>query len=483
MTRDGVALTVILMALVLGGIAPPEGAEAAPARRDQADNRRKSSARVDYRPATRTHLDHAPFFEHPFARPEEVTRACLACHESAASDFMKTSHWQWLGEEVVVPGHASTPTRIGKKNLLNNFCISISGNYAQCTRCHAGYGWADADFDFTREEAVDCLVCHERTGTYLKGDAGVPGPGIDLLAAARSVSWPRRENCTVCHAYGGGGQGVKHGDLDSSLENPAEGDDVHMGRLGFLCIDCHRTEDHRLAGRSFSVGVENQGGVACADCHRTAPHADQRLNGHLDAVSCEACHIPAYARKLPTKTWWDWSKAGDPTRADDEHAYLRIKGEFLYDHDITPEYFWFNETMERYLLGDPVDPGGETAINRPLGDRRDPKAKIHPFKVHRARQPYDRERNVLIPPLTAGEGGYWQTFEWDSSLRLGAAAAGVEYSGSYGFADTRMYWPLSHQVAPKAEALTCEQCHGPAGRMRWSDLGYDGDPIETGGGR
>jgi octaheme c-type cytochrome (tetrathionate reductase family) len=434
------------------------------------------------RSTPRSHLDHSAYFEGPFRSPQDVTLACLRCHADAAREVMGTAHWQWLGEAVEVPGHPG-PRRIGKKNLVNNFCISMIGNEVSCTKCHAGYGWMDSTFDFTRAENVDCLVCHERSGTYVKGEGGVPTPESDLLAAARSVGFPRRENCSVCHSYGGGGQGVKHGDLDASLDNPSAADDVHMGRGGMLCIDCHRADEHRLAGRAFSVSVEDAGGVACSDCHDPAPHDDARLNGHVRSVACQACHIPTYARRLPTKTFWDWSQAGDPDRAEDPHEYLRIKGEFVYDADIVPEYLWFDRTCDRYLLGDRVDSTRTIDLNRPHGGIADAGARIWPFRVHRARQPFDRANAILLPPVTGGPGGYWTTFDWDSALRLGADAAGVPYSGDYGFARTAMYWPLSHMVAPREAALACTDCHGEKGRMDWASLGYDGDPILTGGRR
>lgn len=440
------------------------------------------AAVAEFTRPTRSHLDHAPYFPDSIATPAEVTRACLKCHPDAATDLMQTAHWQWLGDSVEVPGHAG-PQRIGKKNLLNNFCISITGNFAACTKCHAGYGWADTTFDFARPDNVDCLVCHERTGTYVKGNAGVPAPGTDLAAAARSVGFPRRENCGVCHNYGGGGQGVKHGDLDSSLENPSADDDVHMGKYGFLCIDCHRTEKHRISGRAFSVSVEDAGGIACTDCHRRPPHRDPRLNAHLEAVACQSCHIPTYARKLPTKTEWDWSKAGDSTRAEDPHHYLKIKGEFVYGRNIVPEYAWFNRTVDRYLVGDRIDTAAVTDINRPRGAIGDHTAKIWPFKVHRARLPCDAGHATLLPPVTAGAGGFWHDFDWNQALRLGAQASGLDFSGRYGWARTAMYWPLSHMVTPRDKALSCDDCHGAASRLDWKALGYEGDPIEQGGRR
>lgn len=44
-------------------------------------------------------------------------------------------------------------------------------------------------------------------------------------------------------------------------------------------------------------------------------------------------------------------------------------------------------------------------------------------------------------------------------------AAGADYSGEYGFIETTMHWPLSHMVAPKEEALGCNECHSRNGRL------------------
>jgi octaheme c-type cytochrome (tetrathionate reductase family) len=442
----------------------------------------RPSHAAGYARRVRPHFDHAAVISGKFERPQAVTRRCLECHPDARK-VMKTPHWLWLGDEVRIPGRAGT-TRLGKRNVLNNFCISTVGNEKACTKCHAGYGWADADYDFSKEENVDCLVCHEHTNTYVKGPAGMPMPQTDLLAAARSVGTPQRENCLGCHAFGGGGQAVKHGDIDSSLAHPFEDEDVHMGRHGFLCVDCHTAPEHRIRGRAFSVSVEDSHGVACADCHTRPEHADARINAHLAAVACQTCHIPSFAGKVPTKVFWDWSKAGDPTRKDDPHHYLKIKGEFVYEQDAIPEYRWFNGTVSRYLLGDPIaDPERPTALNPPLGGIGDATARLWPFKIHRAKQPYDAGNGYLFPPVTGGAGGFWTTFDWDESFRLGAKASKIAYSGKVGFARTEMYWPLSHMVAPKEKALGCTDCHGDRSRMDWKALGYAGDPMKTGGRR
>jgi octaheme c-type cytochrome (tetrathionate reductase family) len=297
------------------------------------------------------------------------------------------------------------------------------------------------------------------------------------------VRAPTRENCGQCHFDGGGGNGVKHGDLDESLYFPNESLDVHMGRLDFQCTACHRTEHHQIQGglTSVTVGAENL--VRCTDCHAEpgGPHTDTRLNAHLDTLACQTCHIPAMAREDPTKVFWDWSTAGQD-RPDDHYTYLKIKGSFIYERDVTPVYLWDNGTLaQRYLLGDVIDPTQPTLINRPGGDITDPTARISPFKLHVARQPYDAVNNYLLQPVTSGEGGYWTTFDWDSALALAEQFTGLPYSGEYGFAETWMYWRTSHMVPPAEDALQCTACHGAGGRLDWQALGYPGDPLEWGG--
>jgi len=364
--------------------------------------------------------------------------------------------------------------------LINNFCIGIRGNWISCTSCHAGYGWSDAGFDFTKAENVDCLICHDWSGIYAKGDYGMPQKGISLMQVAQKVGYPRRDNCGMCHIYGGGGMGVKHGDLDNTLVNPSEDIDIHMGRHNLLCIDCHVTQRHNIKGKAFSVSVNHINGIGCNDCHKGVPHKDTRINAHLDTLACQTCHIPTYARKAPTKTDWDWSKAGDSSRIDDPHHYLKIKGEFIYDQDIVPEYRWFNLKGKRYILGDIIDPEQATELNSPRGDISDKDARIWPFKIHRALQPYDKKFNYILQPVTSGEGGYWHSFDWQKALKLGEDFTGLPYSGQYGFQKTLMLWPLSHMVAPTTEALKCQDCHSDNSRLNWTELGYAEDPAKIG---
>lgn len=434
-------------------------------------------------PDKTAHVDHHDIIKGQFATPQDVTKACIACHADAANQVMHTTHFTWESQPEAAPGR-DQPVTIGKKNQINNFCIGIQGNWTKCTTCHAGYGWKDTSFDFKDPLNVDCLVCHADTASYSKGANGMPADGVDLAAAAKSVRAPTRQNCGRCHFDGGGGNGVKHGDLDESLYFPSEEIDVHMGRLDFQCTDCHQTKDHQILGKmvadNYQIDPSEQ--VSCANCHSQTPHTDDRLNFHTKSVACQTCHIPAIALQDPTKVAWDWSTAGQSGRADDHFTYLKIKGSFTYEKNYSPAYLWSNGNLSyRYLLGDKIDPARPTIIDQPAGDINDLDARIMPFKLHIAKQPYDTINNILLQPRTAGTGGFWTAFDWSSALQLGAQDAGLQYSGQYGFTETWMYWPTAHMVQPAAKALQCDDCHSASGRLDWNALGYPGDPMIWGG--
>ena len=124
------------------------------------------------KPASNTTADHSKFKElqKDFKSGPEVTKVCLSCHTEAAKQVQKTKHWTW---DVVGSGSSA---RLGKKNLVNNYCTSPISNEKDCMACHIGLGWKDKNFDFTATENVDCLVCHDSTGSYRKlpGYAGHP---------------------------------------------------------------------------------------------------------------------------------------------------------------------------------------------------------------------------------------------------------------------------------------------------------------------
>lgn len=427
-------------------------------------------------------VDHAKFeiLKQPFEDAHAVTAACLSCHTGRGAEILSTSHWKWSREEEL---EGKGTVALGKKNILNNFCIGVSGSEATCTRCHIGYGWADKSFDFSEPNNIDCLVCHDLSGSYkkAKGAAGYPAKSVDLNYVSQNVGSPKRENCGVCHFWGGGGNNVKHGDLEKSMIDCKKDVDVHMTTEGenMSCVDCHVTDKHQMSGKLYALSSENKNRTSCEYCHTEEPHKTSILNEHNLRVACQTCHIPYYAKVNGTKLIWDWSTSGQldedghakhESDADGNHNYLSIKGNFVYDDNVEPEYFWFNGIANHQLIEDkiesvPVQMNSLDGSYKDKGEFQKSKApsKIWPVKVHRGKQIYDPVNKTLIQPKLwdkeAGNGAYWTDFDWNRASELGMEYIGLPYSGEYDFVETEMYWPLNHMVSPANQSLSCIDCH------------------------
>ncbi len=430
----------------------------------------------EYSKERKKSVDHSKFAElqKDFESPHEVTAACLSCHTERGNEVMNNSHWTWESEEYI---EGRGVVYIGKKNVLNNFCTGIMSNEQSCNKCHIGYGWKDKSFDFSNQYNIDCLICHDNTGTYEKetGGAGYPPIGEfapDYKKITASVSRPKKENCGYCHFMSAGGNNIKHGDLGMELLDCDKNIDVHMAKdgLNMECVDCHTAENHVMKGKYYAVSSCNENRASCTDCHDQYPHKQNKLNEHTVKVDCRTCHIPYYAKVNSTKLYWDWSTAGKrqggmPYSVKDSlgnDIYLSEKGDFTWGRDVKPEYVWFNGTADHHLITDKIT-SDTVNINTLFGSFHDNESKIIPVKIHRGKQPYDTKlKNLLQAKLWApqeGQGALWQDLDWDIALNLGMEYLGLPYSGEYGFIDTRMYLPKSHMVAKAEDALTCTDCH------------------------
>lgn len=472
--------------------------------------------------------DHSKFPElvRFFQTPEEVTITCLRCHNNAGVEIMRTNHWLWARKTDKMPGKKGVMVEVGKKNIINNFCIALVSNEPRCTSCHIGYGWKDGSFDFKNQTKIDCLVCHDTTGTYEKFPTGAGYPAEvdkvfpenkklykrpDYSMVAQKVGRPSRKNCGSCHFYGGGGNAVKHGALDKSLMNPGKNLDVHMSKDGgnMVCIDCHVTDRHDIKGQLFSVSVENKDRLSCERCHTRWPHTQnlfvenhpdrtydifqnrlykrekprddfihRMLDKHTERIACQTCHIKFYSTRYKTKVWWDWSKAGQKNEtgkprvikdSEGDPTYDGKKGEFKMVKNAAPDYFWFDGTVGHVLAGDKIDPDKKPVkLNWISGECGAPDAKIWPFKIMRGRQLYDpANKTMIIPKLFGpkGSGAYWSDWDWGKAADAGMKAAGIAYSGKYEWIETEMFWPLTHLVTPKEKAMGCDDCHSRKSRL------------------
>ncbi len=437
------------------------------------------------------------------------TESCMDCHGLVGEEMLTNAHFTWEGISANITGREGEIH--GKNDLINNFCIAVPSNEGRCSHCHAGYGYADDTFAFNDRNSVDCLICHDQSGTYKKGKttAGEPDPNVDLNIVARSVALndgqPTNDNCIFCHAFAGGGDNVKHGDLAMAIADTTRDFDVHMGTDGgnFDCVDCHQVMkdvdgnmlDHGIGGMPIH-SIDDGDMKGCVDCHGTQAsiHAGltvEPVTNLHSTLACQVCHIPAFARETSTKTEWYWGDAGqdvDPVPVDPatgRPTYDKKKGTFVWENDVRPELLYFDGKWDRMMInaGDRYT-SLPVVLAKPSADYMTPGAMIYPFKKMIGNQPADAgNQTMLVPHLFGLKGGpnpYWAKYDWNLALQDAANYTGQTYSGAYEFFDTEMYLTVNHEIAPKEMALgmdaSCGDCH-VSGVIDWAGLGWSDDPV------
>ncbi|MFD0981920.1 multiheme c-type cytochrome [Tropicimonas aquimaris] len=481
--------------------------------------------------------DHTRFteLEGPFKNAREVNEACLSCHNTGPEQLHGTIHFTWTAPKEAVGEEAD---QLGMLHVANGFLLSTPSNIEACTSCHIAGTRSDdsALLDASSDPVapVDCLSCHEPTGQWtvanfhengaactmchddrLKGDT----PEVeDLALAARSVGPSTRAACGSCHFDADGGPGVKHGDLNADLIEPDATLDVHMAAApdgaGFTCSTCHTTQEHRVSGSRYTGGPGESperpalagAAASCQSCHSATPHealaSGPRLDRHIDAVACEACHIPAIARgETKTRVLWDWSSVGEldrrrqpfvDTEKDGTVTYSSEKGHFAHASAYEPTLIWSDGRLNVHRPGD-VLPEVTGEVDEELADEvREGVAeaiadafadapwislydgvagagssRIAPVKVMHSVVPIDAESRALASVLFSGRGrdALWNDFRWEDAVEAGMDAAGVDFSGDVAFARVRQMIPVNHMVAPADQALDCNACHVRAGRL------------------
>ena len=421
----------------------------------------------------------------------EGSKTCRTCHPQETADVHGSLHYQWKGSTPYV----DNMTVGGKLGAINDFCtyadiswISQLTNLAGakvdggCAQCHVGLGQKPlAEATDAQLNNIDCLVCHSekyKRKVSLVGSslAFVPAPekmSVSLIEGITDITLPTRGACLNCHAYAGGGNNNKRGDLEEAHRNPTSASfDVHMapqsaGGAGLQCTDCHAVQNHHIAGRGVDLrATDLDVEVSCEKCHTTAPHDSSRLNSHTKRVDCTVCHIPHFAKGNSTDMVRDYSQAAvlDPVKQLYEPHIDR-------EANVVPEYWFFNGMSYIYEFLTPAVPNtfGYVTMAAPLGAVTDTGAKIEAFKHHRGVQAYDLDTQALLPVKA---GILFQTGDVDRAIRQGAADVGLPLAKGYGFVDTERYMGLFHEVAPSSEALQCNACHNGGTRMDFDALGY-----------
>jgi hypothetical protein len=202
--------------------------------------------------------------------------------------------------------------------------------------------------------------------------------------------------------------------------------------------------------------------VACENCHTDAPHegaeADS-LNAHTARVACQTCHIPLIARDpdLPTQMTRDYTQ---PVLNEARGLYgPKIEKQA----NLVPTYLWWDYPLV------------ETPP-KPVGSIDDAGAKITPWKPMEVTVPFDAATHT---PIYIKQGAYQIKGSLEAGINMGLEASGQEYSGSWEAVTELMYFDAQHQVAPADQALRCDGCHAPDGRLDFAALGYSPDRVSV----
>ncbi len=195
------------------------------------------------------------------------------------------------------------------------------------------------------------------------------------------------------------------------------------------------------------------------------------ITRHVARVACQVCHIPNYARDAAdtsapetTETHRDWRNPHE-TPSGAIHPTPILQG------DLTPQYRWWNGQSTSYLLYDDAGVDQQTGripTSRPQGSIKS--GQLYPFKYKTATQPLVEGDNQLIALDTSV---YFSTGDVVAAVVSGLTNMGYAPTEPYSWVETDTFQLITHEVAPRSEALSCQNCHTGNQRMDLTGkLGY-----------
>lgn len=429
----------------------------------------------------------------------EGARTCAECHDTAVKEVTESLHYQKGGEPRFSDGWEKgkdislladlsplyhTYAGINWLGTIKPADVARQEQQNGCAVCHMGVGKQPnliGTLAADDSENIDCLICHgpdyrraivkevktvkekiivrekEKTkGKWIEKEKEIakeafrfriaPAAGVDVLKVARQAQKTSAETCLRCHGATVGGnfwRGIAGG-----------GNDVHFS-MGMSCTECHTVKKHKIAGgAALKFQGQTEVTVGCPNCHTEKPHKGDSgplLNKHTFRIACQTCHVPAIARHatVPTVTDIDWT-----TPIKNEKSGL-FEPAARQGSNLKPEYLWWNRTMRNAW--------------EPAGSKRDRQARIYPWQRINSTIIADAATGM---PLPLKISVYAVTGDPGAAAAKGAAEAKQPYSGKWKAIQQTMLVPVNHQVAPKAEALKCDDCHDAKGRIDLKSLGY-----------
>jgi hypothetical protein len=422
------------------------------------------------------------------------SNVCQSCHLQQTKDSFSSIHYQWESYSTSKISNRKTGVAVGKRFGINGFCgyvgdinwLSklINGNGVEvdggCARCHNGMGAKPSPVASQAQyDNVDCLTCHSETYKrgVVKNAAGAfvmaPMTSATLSSVAMASNIVRSSNnlCLNCHIKAGGGNNFKRGTLGETMRNPTRDQEVHLSQAGakLLCTSCHVSKNHHMAGVGADLpSADSSVKMSCSStaCHpsTTLHAANTRMNSHAKRIACQTCHIPFVAV----------NDATDMNRRYDMPAEYNT-ATALYDPwmdkqmNVKPVYRFFDGKVNLYQFGDPIttDAAGMFTMVGPNATIGTVGAKITPFRQHLTTVTKDAS-NRMIPMKM---GLLFQSGDIAGAILNGVTGVGWPYTG-YTYQLAQQFMAVDHGVVPKAQALSCNDCHYGGTRMDFKALGY-----------
>lgn len=380
-----------------------------------------------------------------------------------------------------------------------------------------------AALSVTNTTSQTCLRCHQHN---LGGDIYVDSLDPSFMQSMRN---PGHERPRVLHP------GSKRGTPFSPSW------DVHAA-AGVNCVECHTTEGHYIAkGTHTTTMMANDlpnVEVACENCHTAEPHSSNAelagyLNSHVAKIACQTCHIPSL--HPDNATYRDFSKT-----EYEEHAGIYVYTDSLKETQPGKGivYVWWNG--DGSFLGNPIgdNPNGKNLyrfynpshvwpefknfdyagwydkVMRPIAKQGRP-SKLYAMKLFNGKQhidlqnmgpfggmylPYNLPTYYVTgnPDLAAQKemeksmmpmmyGWMFKVYLMDKFMRFMDVDSWntAAYADAHALRKVEPRWipqdaslEISHAIR-KNGALTCRNCHGPAGVLDWKALGYTDDEAAS----
>jgi hypothetical protein len=232
----------------------------------------------------------------------EAPTQCFDCHQD------QDPHGQALGKQC---DNCHEP-RSWKENRTfdhseTDFPLRGHHETLACASCHAGQKYSF--------EKTECISCHRVQDVHL----GRYGESCDRCHSQRDWNSRAFEHavetgfrltgahkdlaCKACHF-----EDIADRELETGCVSCHGGSDVHGGRHGKQCEDCHNTTD--WGGSTFDHNKETgwplRGGheeLACMQCHRGSLeekletdchvcHGPDDVHGSASLADCSLCHTP-----------------------------------------------------------------------------------------------------------------------------------------------------------------------------------------------